>query len=188
MPRIFSEEDREIIKCRMLDAGIRLLEHKRYKNISVEEVALEVGVAKGTFYNFFLSKEQFFYELMQLIKERNRECLCALPDKAGVHAVAECLFQRYMSTKTVYDYFTPEEIKQIIRRLPEGDTENDSAEFAEELCGRIKGAKADPATVVAMCNMLGIAAANRSLMEPEGYEKALRVFTQALAGYIVGGE
>ena len=188
MPRIFSEEDREIIKVRMLEAGIRLLDHKRYKNISVEEIALEVGVAKGTFYNFYPSKEQFFYELMQRIKEKNRESLRALPDKAGVDAVAECLFERYMSTKTVYDYFTPEEIRQIIRRLPEGDAENDSAEFAKELCDRIKGAKADPETVVAMCNMLGIAAANRSMMEPKAYGKALRIFTRTLAGHIAGGK
>ena len=188
MPRIFSEEDREIIKGKMLDAGISLLEHKKYKNISVEEIAMEVGVAKGTFYNFYPSKEQFFYELMQQIKEKNRECLRALPDKAGVDAVAECLFERYMSTKTVYDFFTPEEIKQIIRRLPEGDAEDDSAEFAKELCSRIKGAKADPEAVVAMCNMLGIAGANRSMMDLEGYEKALRIFTRALAGYIMGGK
>ena len=80
MPRIFSEEDREIIKGKMLDAGTSLLEHKRYKNISVEEIAMEVGVAKGTFYNFYPSKEQFFYELMQQIKEKKRECLRALPD------------------------------------------------------------------------------------------------------------
>ncbi len=188
MPKIFSDDDRGLIREKMLKAGLELLNEKRYKNISVEEIAAGVGVAKGTFYNFFPSKEMFFYEIMHYIKERNREPLRALKGAVSAGEISDCLFDRYTRTKTVYDYFTAEEIRQIVRRLPEGDSENDSAGFAAELCTRIANAKGEPGAIVAMCNILGIAAANRSLLEPGAYESALRVFCDAAAKYILEGE
>lgn len=188
MPRIFSEEDRDLLSRKMLDVGIGKLESKRYKDISVEEIAMEVGVAKGTFYSFFPSKEAFFYEVMQYIKEKARVPLRALPERASVSEIAECLFKRYMNTKTVYSYFTPEEMRQIARRLPEGDSENDSEDFAGELMGKIGDCKGKPEAIVGMCNVLGLAGANRSIMNPAGYEEAVRIFCNALAEYIVNGE
>ncbi|MCM1087583.1 MAG: TetR/AcrR family transcriptional regulator [Lachnoclostridium sp.] len=187
MPKIFSEEDRELLSGKILDAGIKKLESKRYKNISVEEIAMEVGIAKGTFYNFFPSKEIFFYKVMQCIKEKARVPLQALPEKASISEIADCLFKRYMDTKTVYDYFTPEEMRQIVRRLPEGDSENDSAGFAEELMFKIGDCRGKPEAVVSMCNVLALAKANRYELELAGYEEAIRVFCNALAAYIVKG-
>ena len=188
MPRIFSDDDRELIRKKMLRAGIMMLEHKRYKNISVEETAAEAGVAKGTFYNFFPSKEVYFYEIMQYIKEQNRAPLRALCGNLTADEISDCIYNRYMNTKTVYDYFTAEEIKQIVRRLPDGDSENDSIEFAAELCSRIENAGGKPATVVGMLNILGIAASNRSLLDPAVYGSALRIFSDAAARYILEGE
>lgn len=188
MPKIFSEEDRELLSEKMLDAGIKKLESKRYKNIAVEEIAMEVGVAKGTFYSFFPSKEAFFYGVMQHIKEKARAPLRALPEKASVSEIAECLFKRYMNVKTVYAYFTPEEMRQIVRRLPEGDSGNDSADFAGELMNRIGSCRGKPEVIVSMCNILGLAGANCSQMNLTGYEESIRIFCNTLAAYIVKGE
>lgn len=188
MPKIFSEEDRELLSGKILEAGIKKLERKRYKEISVEEIAAAVGIAKGTFYSFFPSKEVYFYKVMQHIKEKARIPLRALPENASVDEIAACLFQRYRHTKTVYDYFTPEEMRQIVRRLPDGDSENDSADFADELMGRISGCKGKPEAVVSMCNVLGLAKANCSDWDPAGWEEAVRVFCHALAAYIVHGK
>ena len=188
MPKIFSSEDRELIRKKMLEAGITLLGHKRYKNISVEEISAAVGVAKGTFYNFFPSKEKYFYEIMHYIKEQNRAPLLALCGNTTASDISDCVYNRYTNTRTVYDYFTPDEMKQIMRLLPDGDDKNDSVGFAAELCSRIDNAKGDPGTVVGMFNILAIAASNRSLLEPGSYESALRVFSDALAKYILEGK
>ena len=188
MPKIFSDDDRELLRNKMLEAGIKMLQNKGYKSISVEDIALEVGVAKGTFYNFFRSKEAFFYEIMQYIKELNREPLRSLPENADEKQIAECLFEKYMNTKTVYDYFTPEEMKQIVRRLPDGDSKNDSEAFAAELCHHLNVCKGKPEVIVAMCNIMGLAGANRNIMKPEGFEGAVRKYCRTIAEYIVKGE
>ena len=187
MPKIFSQEDRNVLYEKMISVGLELLERKRYKYISVEEVALEVGVEKGTFYNFFPSKEVFFYQIMQRIKEKNREPLRSLPPHASVSEISECLFLRYTQMKTIYEYFTSDEIKQIVRKLPEGDVEKDSEQFAKELFGRIQGCKGDPKVVVSMFHILAIASADKNVKAEAEYQTAMKQYCKALAEYIVNG-
>ena len=64
MPKVFTEQDRDIIRAKLLEAGLTRLEYKGYGSISIDEVAAEVGIAKGTFYSFFSSKELYFLELI----------------------------------------------------------------------------------------------------------------------------
>lgn len=65
MPKIFSEKDRQIIRDKLLEIGQESLKQKSYRDISLDEVTAKAGIAKGTFYNFFSSKELYFYEIMQ---------------------------------------------------------------------------------------------------------------------------
>lgn len=128
---------------------------------------------------------------MQMIKERNRESLKLLADEQpSKEKVAEYLYYRYTQLKTVYDYFTPEEMKLVMRKLPNGDSENDSTQFAEFICKRMVGFEAGEKSVplVNMCNMLALTASNRSIFEPASYEQAVRIFCNAMAEYIFGGK
>lgn len=191
MPKIFTEQEREMIRGKLLDAGLALLESKRYRSISVDEIAAEVGIAKGTFYNFFSSKEVFFYEIMQVIKEKNRETMQAvlLCERLTRDDVAAYLYRKYTQIKTVYDYFTLEEMKLIMRTLPDGEQRDDSAEFAELICStlNVPDEEEKSEAIVGMSNILALAAANRSLLKENTYEQAVRVFCDAMADYIFGG-
>ncbi|MBR1797768.1 MAG: TetR/AcrR family transcriptional regulator [Clostridiales bacterium] len=188
MPKIFTQEDRDVLREKMLDTGLKLLESKRYKYISVEEVALEVGVAKGTFYNFFDSKEAFFYEIMQRIKEKNREPLKKLSPRASIDEITECLYYRYTHVKTVYEYFTTEEIKQIVRKLPDGDVGNDSESFAQELFGKLEKYNGKPEVIVSMFHILALASSDNSIKGERGYKASMKQYCKALAEYIVNGD
>lgn len=188
MPKVFTQEDRDVLREKMIDTGLKLLESKRYKYISVEEIALDVGVAKGTFYNFFESKEAFFYEVMQKIKENNRQPLKKLTPHASVDKISECLYYRYTHVKTIYEYLTSEEIKQIVRRLPDGDSGNDSEQFAEELLGKIERCKGKSEVIVSMFHVLALASADKNITDEKGYKKAMKQYCKALAEYIVNGE
>ena len=57
MPRVFSEGDREAIRRSLIDAGKALFLRYGIRKTSVEQLTHAVGIAKGTFYNFFDSKE-----------------------------------------------------------------------------------------------------------------------------------
>lgn len=65
MPAIFTEADREELRRRMFDAGWDLIVEKGVRSLRVEDVASRVGIAKGTFYSFFPSKEEFAYSIVK---------------------------------------------------------------------------------------------------------------------------
>lgn len=189
MPKIFSEADRENIRANLLKNGRSMLEKKRYKDISVAEIAAESGIAKGTFYNFFGSKEEFFYEVMLLIRDDNRKELLALVENPSRDAVAETMYKRYTTTKTVYDYFEPGELKIIFRRLPDKvqESDADSAELAQKLISVCTDdANVKPEVVVNLMNIAGSAAANREILIEECYCETISVIANAIADYIYG--
>lgn len=193
MPKIFTEQEREIIRNKLLDAGINALSVKHYREIKIEEIASSIGIAKGTFYNFFDSKEAFFYEIMQTVKERNRVSLRKLLDHDILveKDISALLYHRYTRIKTVYDYFSPEEMKLIVRKLPQGNIQDDSVEFARQICehftSNTNGKKY--AVIVTMCNILALAASNKDNFETkEAYESAVSIFCNTIAEYICGGD
>ena len=191
MPKIFSEEDRENIRIHLLQNGRSMLEKKSYNSISVADLALESGIAKGTFYNFFPSKEAFFYEVMLLIRDENRKEILQLAENPSKEALVEMLYRRYTQTKTVYDYFEPEELKIIFRKLPgkAQDADGNSMELAKNLitaCGIDESVQAG--VIVNLMNMAASAAANREFLVAEYYEETIMVIAKAIADYIYGGK
>ena len=190
MPRIFSEEDRKIIHSKLINIGLDSLRTKGYREISLDDVTAKAGIAKGTFYNFFPSKERYFYEIMQKIKEDNRvelrELLAeGMPKKEKLEAY---FYKRYTCNNTVYSYFTAEEISRIMRTIPQDDPDNDSVEFARDLLVSLEERKTDfkPEVVVNLCNVLALASTNQDLLEKTGYEETIRVLVKALADYLYG--
>src|SRR6202050_3182787 len=49
---------------RIIDAGLVLLERNEYERIQIKDVAVEAGVALGTLYHYFSSKEHLFAEVL----------------------------------------------------------------------------------------------------------------------------
>lgn len=70
MPKIFTEEQRAGMQERIIEAGRTLFREKGFQKTSVNTITDAVGIAKGTFYNFFSSKEMLF---MTILGEFERE-------------------------------------------------------------------------------------------------------------------
>lgn len=50
------KKQREFIKNTIIQTAINLFKEKGYENVTVDEITTQVGIAKGTFYNYFESK------------------------------------------------------------------------------------------------------------------------------------
>ncbi len=64
MTRAFTTEQREEIRQNLLRLGRRLFTRYGLDKTTVEELAQGAGIAKGTFYHFFPSKEALFAEVL----------------------------------------------------------------------------------------------------------------------------
>lgn len=190
MPKVFSEQEKEILYKKLLAAGLKALQKKPYRMIIIDDIAAEVGIAKGTFYHFFSSKEAFFYEIMQQIKEKNRKEIkeLLLHEKPSREEIVQCLFHRYTKMKTVYDYFSVEEMKKIVRKLPNEALQDDSVEFATWICNRLSVKEDKASILVNLCNILALASSNRDMLEKGAYETTIRFLCQAIAEDLTSDE
>lgn len=62
MPK-FSELERERIRQKLMQEGERLFTSFGIKKVSVDEIVRAAGIAKGTFYAFYPSKEHLYMEI-----------------------------------------------------------------------------------------------------------------------------
>lgn len=71
MPTPFTFEERQKIPVDLINAGMALTEELGLKKMTVAAVAKKAGVATGTFYSFFLSKERFVTEMLKYAEFQN---------------------------------------------------------------------------------------------------------------------
>ncbi|MFW5689765.1 MAG: TetR/AcrR family transcriptional regulator [Spirochaetota bacterium] len=62
-------------RSRFLQSGMRLIGRRAYHEIGVADIARETGLAVGTFYTYFSSKEEFLAEIVEQIGRRTRRYL-----------------------------------------------------------------------------------------------------------------
>ena len=63
-PKTATTEAQRARRQAVVDAGLSLLQDRDYDNIQMKDVAEEAGVALGTVYNYFASKDHLFAEVL----------------------------------------------------------------------------------------------------------------------------
>lgn len=77
MPIAFTEEEMTKLRHELMLAGIRLSRELGLQRMSVEKITSAVGIAKGSFYIFFDSKEDFILEIADYASEETQKMLLA---------------------------------------------------------------------------------------------------------------
>lgn len=65
MRRAVREPDKEARRQALRDVAWRLFQERPYESINVQDVATEAGLAKGTVYLYFASKEELFLSIQE---------------------------------------------------------------------------------------------------------------------------
>ena len=77
----------------ILDATNRLLAVRGYELMSMDDIAAEVGIAKGSLYKHFASKDTLAVAVMLRLLRRTSEALDALPDSLAAAAQLRALLE-----------------------------------------------------------------------------------------------
>jgi AcrR family transcriptional regulator len=121
MPVIFDEEKRERIRETLLENGFKLIRKFGMKKTSVEEISKASGIAKGTFYNFFKSKEDFVAEIIVFKRNKFKRKFSDLVNAKGNLSRPEVQYlleEVVNSDESLYPYLTEEDIAIISTRVP----------------------------------------------------------------------
>lgn len=65
MPKSFNENERKIIKQSLITIGASLLKTKNIRQITIEEITQGANISKGSFYSFYNSREELFWDIIK---------------------------------------------------------------------------------------------------------------------------
>ena len=128
----FTEKERELIRQKLMNNARKAFSKAGIKKTSIEELTNSVGIAKGSFYIFFKSKEAMYFEI--LIQEIAgsipfRDIMTGKPGQPFNQLFREFLHQAVDSMQTnpiLKLMLIPEEYNIVYRRITT-DGENNAA-------------------------------------------------------------
>jgi len=121
MPVIFNETNFELYRNLLLENGLELAKQGGLKNIRVENVTKRAGLAKGTFYTFFPSKEEFIYEISVYNRNKAKKYFADLTSGdtlLGRKEAKEFFIFLLLSENNIYTYLTQEDYAYLRARWP----------------------------------------------------------------------
>lgn len=119
----FTESEKEQIRQCLLTKGKELFIKYGLSKTSIDDLVQACGIAKGSFYKFFSSKEELFYVILnnqeeitnRLIGEQLRE---NLPPKELISSFFHLAFNLADENPLLQQWFQDEEHERITRKLP----------------------------------------------------------------------
>jgi AcrR family transcriptional regulator len=74
MPKV-SLEYKELVRTRILESAHRVFSEKGYREATMDEIAVGVGLSKPALYRYYQSKEELFREIFRLFNQATAKAL-----------------------------------------------------------------------------------------------------------------
>src|SRR5258706_14567659 len=78
MPKAFTEQEKELIRKRLLEQGHKQFSAYGLRKTNIEELAEAAGISKGAFYLVYASKEALFLVVVDHVEQRIRREIFAI--------------------------------------------------------------------------------------------------------------
>ena len=193
MPNAFTEEESKRIRQELILAGIRLSKELGVQKMSVEKLTAAVGIAKGSFYLFFGSKEDFILEVAAYASEETQKMLLKKLNgrtQMSAHEFME-FFNEYlhsdldlMNGLTVSDfYWLKNHIKKQV--LFDPDIQIKTAQFWRSLLSEVREG-VDTGTFVNLIKSIYAIREHSDTMVIASLENSVRILLHTIEIYISG--
>ena len=195
MPKAFSEEEKGRIRERLLEAGRKRFTRYGLKKTTIEELAGAAGIAKGSFYLFFDSKEELYVALLAQAKpEVERRVFSRSLETTDDSREAIVRFQEEIVREMEEDELirrlvtNPEELEHLIHSAPGEDAWRwclglfpAVVEWIRAKQKRGEIVAEDPEVVASVLGMIQFLPTHEDDVNPEIYPKLLRLMIQVIA-------
>lgn len=193
MPIAFTDEELEHIRSALIQAGIRLSKELGLQKMSVEKLTAAVGIAKGSFYMFFGSKEDFILEVAEYTGAQTQKMLLSRLNgrrKMSAHEFME-FFSEYlhsdfdlMNGLTVEDFFW---LKKHIKKqvIFDPDEQIKTAELWLSLINDVRPG-ADAGTFVNLIKSIYAIREHGDTMVKASMESSVQVLLRTIEVYVSG--
>ena len=191
MPKPLTEEQKLATMDVMYQKGLHLVRTKKLKNITVEDVTSAAGIAKGTFYVYYKSKEEFLYQLLNRFEIELTESVAAAAHSDGTlkSKVSHILKDIYLAQDSIAFSLSPEDVAWLLSKLPPHITaqkETGQNNFVLLfLALGIQPCKCTSSTIHHLADCLGhIASSQFAACEDAGKLEAIDIMVNSIADYV----
>jgi AcrR family transcriptional regulator len=73
MPKAWSKQEKEIIRKNLINKSMKLFEKYGLQKTTVDEIVRAAGISKGSFYLFYGSKEELYFDVLETVEGEFRE-------------------------------------------------------------------------------------------------------------------
>lgn len=191
MPKPLTPEEKTAIINKMYRKGIQLIRIKKLKSITVEDITSAAGLAKGTFYVYYKSKEEFLFQLIKRFEtELMQNIVMAAKGEGELKTKVTYIFKHiYLASDSIAFSLTPEDVEWLLHKLPDkADPERDKSQNNSALilgALGISSEKCKSTTIhyLADC-LLHIASSELVYYDKAGKEEAMDIMVNTIADYI----
>ena len=123
MATAFTTEEKEIIRKKLHKVAKECLQRYGVKKTTVDQMAAMVDISKGSFYNFYSSKEMLFFKVLE---EYQIDVMNRLTEQLGMEVkidtnrLVQLLYDFYQDFRYsfMYTIFKNHEMELLVRKLP----------------------------------------------------------------------
>lgn len=191
MPKVISEQEKMQIKNAMYVKGIELIRKKGMKRVTVDDIAAAVQIAKGSFYAYYSSKEEFLY---RTIKHNEQALLDRILElEASSYNFKEkiiyALHALYLAPDSLALYVQASDLEYLMRKLPDSihnmEQEKSQNNFQRTMIALgIEDTQCDYSVIANLMDGLHFVASNSNSYSERGREQALNILVEAIADYL----
>ncbi|MCC7559667.1 MAG: TetR/AcrR family transcriptional regulator [Methanobacterium sp.] len=138
MPRPWSEKEKEIIKKTLLVEARRLFEKYGLQKTTVDEIARTANISKGSFYIFYQSKEELYFDVLEDVEREFKDKMFKNAFEPGMNRRKS--FKSFLNqmidlliTMPLYKEITSSNYELLLRKLPEKTLEEHMQRDQEEV-------------------------------------------------------
>ena len=123
MATAFTSEEKEVIRKKLHKVAKECLQRYGVKKTTVDQMAAMADISKGSFYNFYSSKEMLFFAVLEEyqidVMDRLTEQL-DMEAKIDTNRLVQLLYDFYQDFRYsfMYTIFKNHEMELLVRKLP----------------------------------------------------------------------
>ena len=202
LSRGFSAEEKEQIRKNLINEGRELFIRYGLKKTGIRELADKAGIAQGSFYKFFSSKEELFFEILEKEGEKIKERLFSSSfiegeiDKEELRNFLYKSFEIMDNNPLLKKVYTEEEYQLLLKRVPDQKMNDHFIKDENVFLPIIKKAQKKgkminkkPQIIMSLLRSIFLLTLHKKEIDPEYYEETMYFLIDLIVeGLIKGGE
>lgn len=196
MARKFDEHEKERIHSQLLTQGKWLFETHGLRKTSVSDLTKAAGIAQGSFYLFYASKEELYFDILQQLEEQIRVDMVSKHFSSGI--LTRASFKQFLKDSLdlmetyplIRQLYNEEIMETFVRKLPDKLLEQNFTGDADYLLPMIiqaqeQGymAQKNPETIVSLLRSIILLSLQKRTIGEAHYENTMEL----LIDFIVDG-